>query len=74
MKPLTNQTATNKYEEYLWIEAETRFELFGTINTNVDLSDYYTKEEINTSLFTKVDKIEGKGLTDNNFTNYLILW
>ena len=48
------------YDEYIWIEATQSFEKIG--NTDIDLSDYYTKEESNTLFDTKVDKIEGYSL------------
>ena len=38
-------------------------------NTGTDLSKYAIKDEINTSLNTKVDKVAGKGLTEAEFTN-----
>ena len=36
---------------------------------NIDLSDYYTKSQISNLLSDKVDKISGKGLSTNDFTN-----
>lgn len=36
------------YDEYIWLEDEERFERVG--NTDVDLSDYYTKEEVDLML------------------------
>lgn len=48
------------YDEYIWIEATQSFEKIG--NTDIDLSNYYTKEESNTLFDTKVDKIEGYSL------------
>lgn len=44
----------------------------GRINENtekVDLSDYYTKSQTDGLISTKVDKISGMGLSENNFTN-----
>lgn len=34
-----------------------------------NMTNYYNKEEINTALNNKVDKINGKGLSTNDFTN-----
>ena len=48
------------YDEYIWIEATQSFERIG--NTDIDLSNYYTKEELNTLFDTKVDKVEGYSL------------
>lgn len=35
---------------------------------DVDLSNYYTKSEVDTKDSTKVDKVSGKGLSTNDFT------
>ena len=48
------------YDEYIWVKETQTFEKIG--NTDVDLSGYYTKDESNTLLDTKVDKIEGYSL------------
>ena len=48
------------YDEYIWIEATQSFEKIG--NTDIDLSNYYTKEESNALFDAKVDKIEGYSL------------
>lgn len=34
----------NVYEEYIWLDSSNRYELLGT--TEIDLSNYYTKDEI----------------------------
>ena len=49
--PIPNETA---YEEYVWLANEQRFELIGT--TKVDLSDYYTKTEVNDLLAEKANQ------------------
>ena len=51
---------TADYDEYCWLANEGRFELIGT--TDVDLSNFYKKDEINSLLDLKVDKQEGKSL------------
>lgn len=52
------------YEEYIWVDGE--YEFIGT--TSPDLSIFYTKEESNALLSKKVDSIEGKGLSTNDYT------
>ena len=37
--------------------------------TNVDLSEYYTKSQTDSLISGKVDKVPGKGLSTNDFTN-----
>lgn len=56
--------STNR-EEYLWVNNQ--WELIG--DTSVDLSNYYNKTEVNTLLNNKVDKVAGKGLSTNDYTN-----
>ena len=45
------------YDEYIWVQSIQDFEKIG--NTDLDLSEYYTKSEINENLNKKVDKLEG---------------
>lgn len=61
----------NVYEEYIRIED--KWESIGT--TQTDLSNYYTKAQIdnkittiNNTLATKVDKVDGMGLSQNSYT------
>ena len=42
--------------------------LSGNTGGDVDLSNYYTKSEVDTKDSTKVDKVSGKGLSTNDFT------
>ena len=56
--------STNR-EEYIWVNNQ--WELIG--DTAVDLSNYYNKTEVNNLLNTKVDKVTGKGLSTNDYTN-----
>lgn len=51
------------YDEYIWVKETQTFEKIG--NTDVDLSGYYTKDESNSLLDTKVDKIEGYSLVSD---------
>lgn len=57
------------YNEYIWVgltASEDGYEFLGT--TSTDLSDYYQKEEVDALLNNKVDKVSGKGLSDQNYT------
>ncbi|CAJ0610734.1 unnamed protein product [Cylicocyclus nassatus] len=38
-------------------------------DTDVDLSNYYTKTEVDSLLSNKVEKVDGKGLSTEDFTN-----
>ncbi|MDE6834527.1 MAG: hypothetical protein K2J39_09840, partial [Ruminococcus sp.] len=40
----------------------------GKSTSNADLSDYYTKSQTNSLISGKVDKVTGKGLSENDFT------
>ena len=53
--PKASTSGDNIYDEYIWLESTSSFELVGT--TTVDLSNYYTKEEINQSLNNKQNVI-----------------
>lgn len=71
--PNNSNKPNNIYEEYLWSEELGAFELVGS--TQIDLSGYYTKEEVDTkltevdnNLLNKVDKETGKGLSTNDYT------
>lgn len=56
----------NRYREYAYING-TWYDI--GITGEIDLSNYYTKTEADTLLNGKVDKISGKGLSTNDFTN-----
>ena len=49
---------------YYWFNDE-----WNLLDFSVDLSQYYTRNEVDTSLDTKVDKVTGKGLSQNDFSN-----
>lgn len=58
----TSTETTNKYNEYIWIESNSKFEQLGSFSVNVDLSDYVTKEdfeelqsEVAELLFSKIN-------------------
>lgn len=56
--PKTSASGDNIYDEYIWIESTSSFELVGS--TTVDLSDYATKDELN----LKVGNDEFAGMND----------
>lgn len=58
----------SEFLEYYW--TGTMFDYMGK-TTRVDLSDYYTKSEVDGLLGDKVDKVEGMGLSQENFTTEL---
>lgn len=51
--PKTSAGGDNIYDEYIWLESTSAFELIGT--TTVDLSNYYTKDETNNLLNDKAN-------------------
>lgn len=57
-----------EYQEYYW--TGTFFDYMGK-TTSVDLTDYYKKSEVDNLLDGKVDKVEGKGLSTEDFTTEL---
>jgi len=58
----------NIYDEYINIDGTSEgWEKIG--DTEIDLSNYYTKSETDTLLSSKVDKVAGKGLSENDYTN-----
>ena len=79
--PSTNPTSKNVKDEYINLDGTTSgWELIGS--TSIDFSDYVTVERLNTilseyvtgselrsALSGKVDKITGKGLSTNDYTN-----
>lgn len=65
LKPISGGSSPSAYEEYIYINS--KWEMIGTTETN--LSDYYTKTQVDNLLNNKVDKVSGKGLSTNDFTN-----
>lgn len=57
------------YDEYIWVNAIQSFEKIGT--TDIDLSNYYIKNEVNSLLSNKVDKINGYSLISDTEINRL---
>ena len=56
--PKTSASGDNIYDEYIWLESTSSFEIIGS--TTVDLSDYATKDELN----LKVGHDEFVGMND----------
>lgn len=65
---LVGVEGTSEYQEYYW--TGTFFDYMGK-TTAVDLSGYYKKSEVDNLLDNKVDKINGKGLSTEDFTTEL---
>ena len=62
---LINVSGTNNYNQWMYIN-----NAWANIgSTSVDLTNYYTKTQVDTLLNNKVDKVSGKGLSTNDFTN-----
>ena len=62
---LINVSGTNNYNQWMYIN--NTWSNIGS--TSVDLTNYYTKTQTDTLLADKVDKVSGKGLSTNDFTN-----
>lgn len=62
---LINVPGTTNYAQWMYIN--NTWSNIG--NTSVDLSNYYTKGQADTLLDSKVDKVLGKGLSTNDFSN-----
>ena len=62
---LINVSGTNNYNQWMYIN--NAWANLGS--TSVDLTKYYTKGQTDTLLDSKVDKVIGKGLSTNDFTN-----
>ena len=65
----------NIYVEYIYTGDvsdtydATKWEKLGEVTTSVDLSGYVKTTTLTTELGKKVDKVEGKGLSSNDYTN-----
>lgn len=79
LKPVESPTGENKFEELIYVNG--KWEDLGTPNVAVDLSNYYTKEEIGaltdlstedkSSLVNAINEVNSKGL---DFTGYNIYY
>lgn len=65
---LVGAEGANEFAEYYW--TGTFFDYMGK-TTSIDLTDYYKKSEVDNLLDGKVDKVEGKGLSTEDFTTEL---
>ena len=65
---LVGAEGANEFAEYYW--TGTFFDYMGK-TTSIDLTDYYKKSDVDNLLNGKVDKIEGKGLSTEDFTTEL---
>ena len=65
----------NIYAEYIYTGDvtntydETKWEKLGETSTSIDLSDYVQTTTLTTELAKKVDKVTGKDLSSNDYTN-----
>ena len=70
----SSTSSKNIYAEYLYTGDtsktydETKWEKLGEYKSDVDLTSYAKTETVNTALSKKVDKVEGKGLSENDYT------
>ena len=63
--PSSEPETQNELDEFIWVDSA--WEKIGAVS--VDLSDYFNKTEINSMLDDKVDKVTGKALSTNDYTN-----
>lgn len=63
--PNKDGEGNNVFVEYIYVESKNTFEEVGRIHTKVDLSDYYTKEEVDDQMTTVKNKFP---LSINSFT------
>ena len=56
----------NSYSEYMYVGG--KWEKLGDFRSSVDLQPYAKTEYVNNQLATKVDKVDGKGLSTNDYT------
>lgn len=61
----------DKHDIYVRVKNGENYEMLLIDDTDADLSGYATTEYVNGELSKKVDKVEGKGLSTNDFTNDL---
>ena len=70
----SSTSSKNVYAEYLYTGDtsktydETKWEKLGEYKSDVDITSYAKTETVNTALLEKVDKVEGKGLSENDYT------
>lgn len=59
-------SGSNVYTEYIY--ANGKWEVLGEYKSDIDLSPYAKVDDVNTALSAKVDKVNGKQLSTNDFT------
>ena len=70
----SSTSSKNVYAEYLYTGDtsktydETKWEKLGEYKSDVDITSYAKTETVNAALLEKVDKVEGKGLSENDYT------
>lgn len=70
----TSGVTQNQYEEYIYTGNTSatydasKWEKLGDFRATVDLAGYAKTADVNTALSNKVDKVNGKGLSTNDFT------
>lgn len=65
---LVGAESASEFAEYYW--TGTFFDYMGK-TTSISLTEYYKKSEVDNLLNNKVDKVEGKGLSTEDFTTEL---
>ena len=65
---LVGAEGANEFAEYYW--TGTFFDYMGK-TTSISLTEYYKKSDVDNLLNGKVDKVEGKGLSTEDFTTEL---
>ena len=81
MIPNESSRANDVYDEYIWMVTteKTGWEFLGNKHVEVDLTDYYNKEQVNdaieasearstAAIALKVDKVSGKQLSTEDYT------
>jgi hypothetical protein len=63
--PNESSRTNDIYEEYIWLVEQSKWEFLGSKHVDVDLTDYYTKEEVD-ALIPQVDSYT-KAESDNKY-------
>jgi len=70
---LVGSAGSTDVQEYVYVDNATSGRKSGTWehigDPSIDISNYYTKSEVDGNLTNKVDKVEGKGLSTNDYTS-----
>lgn len=70
MVPNKSSRANDVYDEYIWMVTteKTGWEFLGNKHVEVDLTGYYNKTQVDKAIALKVDKVDGKQLSTNDYT------